>query len=80
MSTRDRRPIGQWRDAAGAIGLRAGSMVLSDNGGWAVDTAGATPDGYLQLDANGAPSVDDAATSGAKIRIRTANTRIQGIS
>lgn len=80
MAAQDRRSTGQWQEPRG--GGRAGSVqtaviVESANGGWAVSTERRTPEAYLQLDANGAPTADEAATSGARIRIT--DQRIQGI-
>jgi hypothetical protein len=55
----------------GAAEAVAGAVIVaSANGGWGVsDEDGAVPAAYLLLDANGAPSVDDAAVAGVGVRI-----------
>lgn len=68
----------QWTEPpAAAMQAAAGVLVRSPNGGWAVSTdRGATPEGYLVASANGGAAVNDAATSGARMRVTA--TRIIG--
>ena len=63
-----------WQDSSRvAVGARTGRVVLGPRGGWAISDEPGAADGFIQLDASGAPQVDDAAIAGARIRLMNPN-------
>ena len=59
-----------WQDSPRvALRVRAGRVVAGPRGGWAIDDWPGVPDAYMELDATGAPQVNDAAVSGARVRV-----------